>query len=57
MVIVGMGIIRLGEGCAYCDARVCCVVSVMSSACLILAKVLPSLIPVPRIKSEDVTGR
>lgn len=56
MVMVEMGIIRLGEGCAYCDARVCCVVSVMSSTCLISAEVLPSLIPVPRIKSEDVTG-
>ncbi len=56
MVMVGMGIIRLGEGCAYCDARGCCVVSVMSSACLILAKVLPSLIPVPRIKPEEFTG-
>jgi len=56
MVVMGMGIIRLGEGCAYCDARGCCGVSVMSSACLISSKDLPSLIPVPRIKSGDVTG-
>ncbi len=56
MVVMGMGIIRLGEGCAYCDARGCSGVSVMSSACHILAKVLRCLIPVPRIKSGDVTG-